>query len=71
VTVLVETISSVCPSGGAFAASSVPMTDPPPARFSTKACPTDSVSLRPTSRASMSVAPPGAKGAMMRIGFVG
>jgi hypothetical protein len=72
VTVLVDTISSVCPAGGALAASSVPMTVPPPGRLSTIAWwPSDSVSLCAMSRARMSVAPPGANGVMMRIGLTG
>jgi hypothetical protein len=64
--------SRVWPSGADFAASSAPMLPPAPARLSmTTVCPQASPSWRPSSRATMSVAPPGENGTMMRTGRLG
>jgi hypothetical protein len=65
-------ISSVWPSGGAFATRSMPMLPPAPARLSTTtAWPHFSDSFWPTIRASASDAPPGACGTTRRTGLVG
>ena len=48
------------------------MLPPAPGRLSTTTdCPQRSFSFCPTMRASTSVPPPGAKGAISRIGFIG
>src|SRR6187551_698820 len=65
-------MSSVYPSGAAFAAISVPMMPLAPARSSTTICwPHASVSLWPIRRDMMSGPDPGEVEAMMRIGRVG
>ena len=57
-----------CPSGGAFAAKSVPICPPAPGRFSgTTTWPRRSVRRIPASRPTTSVACPGGQGMIMRI----
>jgi hypothetical protein len=64
--------STVWPSGGALAASAMPMLPPAPARLSmTTGCPHDSDIFCPITRAATSVGPPGANGTMKRIARVG
>src|SRR5207249_2522677 len=58
--------------GGDLATNSEPIAPEAPARFSTTTgCPVLSESLAPTPRAIRSSAPPGAKGAISRIGLLG
>src|SRR6185503_2704760 len=65
-------MNSVWPSGSALAATSVPIVPLAPARFSTTTpCPHASCSFAPTTRATMSVPPPGGKATMIFTGFVG
>jgi hypothetical protein len=62
----------VWPSGGARATTSVPIVPDAPVRLSITTCwPRFSESLAPVRRARMSTLPPGAKGTIQRIGFVG
>ena len=64
--------SSVWPSLGALATASAPMVLPAPARFSTiTRPPSRAESCSASSRASVSVGPPGAKGSTMRTGRAG
>src|SRR4029079_14077629 len=61
--------SRVCPSGVARATDALPMTPPPPVRFSTMAlCLNSFCSTSPASRPRMSVVPPGVNGTTMVIG---
>ena len=67
-----ETTRSVYPSGGAFAARSVPMTPPAPPRLSTTTClPHRSPSCVAIMRPTMSLLPPGGNGTMSRTGLAG
>jgi hypothetical protein len=60
--------SSVWPSAGALATMSVPTLVAPPGRLSTTtAWPKASFSFCATTRAALSLAPPGANGTTMRI----
>src|SRR5262245_50201411 len=64
--------NSVYPSGAARAASAAPTPPPAPPRFSITTCWFQIwVSFSPSSRAEMSVAPPGGNGTMKRTGFCG
>src|SRR6185503_6445512 len=63
---------SVYPSGAARAASAAPTPPPAPPRFSITTCWFQICeSFSPSSRAEMSVAPPGGNGTMKRTGFCG
>src|SRR6185436_13538077 len=65
-------MNSVWPSASAFAATSVPIVPLAPARFSTTTpCPHASWSFAPTTRATMSVPPPGGNATMIFTGLVG
>src|SRR4249920_2611710 len=67
-----ETITRVCPSGAAFAASPAPTDPPAPERLSTMTgLPNDSARRLPMARAKMSFEPPGGYGTMNWIGFDG
>src|SRR5687768_17234878 len=64
--------NSVYPSGVDLAANSAPRLPAAPERFSITTCwPSPSVSLEPTMRLTMSTAPPGGNGTMMRTGRLG
>src|SRR5260221_5628342 len=64
--------SSVWPSGGACATNSLPMLPEAPARFSTTTfCPSRAPSAGASTRATVSTAPPGACGTMIRTARVG
>src|SRR5262245_1892209 len=65
-------MTSVWPSGSAFAAAAVPIMVPAPGRVSTiTGWPHCSVSFCPMTRARMSVDPPGANGTIILIGLSG
>src|SRR4051812_27033714 len=65
-------MSSVYPSGAAFATVAAPMVPPAPPWFSTSTgWPIDSCMRCATRRATMSVVPPAGNGTMMRSGFEG
>src|SRR5258705_5528251 len=67
-----EAISSVWPSGGAFATNSVAIVPPAPGRFSTmNDCPSESVRRCANRRATTSMPPPAAKPTRMRTVFAG
>jgi hypothetical protein len=62
----------VCPSAGARATISVPITVPPPARLSiTACCPSNSPKRGASVRATASTGPPAGNGATSRIDLLG
>jgi hypothetical protein len=66
------TMPTVVPSGADFATMSVPSTPPWPGRLSTTTVwPVISDMRCPTTRAMMSLGPPGGNGTISRIGFLG
>ena len=70
--VLLEPINSVCPSGFALIAAPAPIMPPAPARFSTTTgWPRISLMTGATARAVTSTLPPAENGTMIRIGSLG